>query len=79
MKDLCIKVSKVENAWNRGIVLDSKNYYGPDSDIERGKLYEWNYSQPVASNSVSQIQEIDAEIDGKLLSKLQIKDISCST
>jgi hypothetical protein len=43
--------------------------------IERGKLYEWNFN---ISSSLDSLTELDADIDGKLLSRLQIKDISCT-
>jgi hypothetical protein len=33
--------------------------------LESGKLFDWGYSSP----SLAELSEIDAELDGKLISK----------
>lgn len=59
--------------------------------IERGKLFEWQTGREIYpqqtqdeedaknSNEDPAIKEIDADIDGKQLSKLAIKDFACSS
>jgi hypothetical protein len=47
-----------------------------------GKIYDWNYSLKTDHQNITEVsddlKEINAEIDGKQLSKLQIKDIASS-
>ncbi len=68
-KELGVTPQKVVSQWSRAVILDSNDSCCLNLVIDRGKLYEWGYT-------TDQLVEIDAVINGKLLSRMQIKDIA---
>ena len=44
--------------------------------IERGKIYDWNC---LLSEREDALSELEADVEGKLLSKMQVKDIASNS